>query len=143
MLTLTYLNLFKSREVRCENLVLTCMDYRFRKQIGDLLTLAGYPEFDHVALPGGTKALLNDEGRKTFFAALDVGLRLHDTRRVIIVDHIDCGAYGGSTAFAGSDAEEEFHRQRLAEAREVINGAYPEVEVVPAYIDWDWLKPLP
>ena len=43
-----------------DNLVLMCTSLRFHKQISDLISCAGYRDFDIIALPGAYKAMLKD-----------------------------------------------------------------------------------
>ena len=142
METVGYLNMSRYVGRECESIVLTCIDFRFRKEVGDLLSRAGFRDFDLVALPGASKAVIEESSRGVLFHAVEASLALHHPRRIIVVDHIDCGAYGGSAAFAGPEDEEAFHAARLDEAREIIRGEFPLLEVVAAYMDWDKLKIL-
>ncbi|MBI2841785.1 MAG: hypothetical protein HYX78_00125 [Armatimonadetes bacterium] len=135
----SYVNLFRNREALCENIVLTCVDFRFRKKAGELLPFAGYRDFDLLALPGASKAVLDEERRPVVFDALDICLRLHKVVRLIIIDHMDCGAYGGSAAFQNADEEVVFHTDRLREAGKIIRDRYPFLQVVPMYMGWDKL----
>lgn len=52
----------------------------------------------------------------------------------MIINHEDCGAYGGSAKFNGDQkAEKEFHFNELRKAKEKILKKYPERAVILAY----------
>jgi len=74
--------------------------------------------------------------------ALELAIGLHGVSRLIIVDHVDCGAYGGSKQFDSAEEERRFHGERLHEAREVVADAQPEIEIVLLYQDHDGLSPI-
>lgn len=117
---------------RCDTLLVMCMDFRFRKKtIRFLQEYLEIPAFDQLAVPGSVKTIL--EKRGTVKEALEVSAHLHDIERFILVNHQDCGAYGGSKNFRNADDEQEFHTAQLREARRRINGYYPEKTVVPYY----------
>lgn len=120
----------------CRNLVVICMDFRFRKELVELLEKAGFPEFDLVSLPGASKAIIDEAARKAVFGAIDIAVEKHHCQRVIIVDHVDCGAYGGSSRFSSEEEEKDFHRERLAEAKKIAEERYPKLEVAMLYADW-------
>lgn len=124
----------------CDNLVLRCMDFRFHTRLGELLAEHfGVERFDHDSLAGcgGSKSIIDEQWRAVVFQALDLAVPLHRVRRVIVVDHVDCGAYGGSGKFGDSRAEAQFHAERLREAREIVQRNYPQLEVVLFYQDQD------
>jgi len=124
----------------CDNVVIRCMDFRFHARLGELLAAHfGVERFDYDSPGGcgGSKSIIDERPREAIFQALDVAVPLHRTRRVIIVDHVDCGAYGGSGKFGDARAEARFHAQRLREAREIVHRSYPQLEVVLFYQDRD------
>jgi carbonic anhydrase len=123
----------------CENLAVICMDFRFRKELPELLEQAGFQEFDLVSLPGASKAIIDEKSRGAVFAAIDIAHEKHHGKRIIIVDHIDCGAYGGSGQFLSKEEEEQFHVERLVEAAKLIRAEYPSLEIVTLYADWQHL----
>ena len=66
-----------------------------------------------------------------YFALNQIALskKLHDIKKIILMNHSDCGAYGGKAAFASSDAEYVTHADDLKKSKEVILGFYPNVEI--------------
>ena len=66
-----------------------------------------------------------------------VSMRLHDTPRVILMLHSDCGAYGGSGAFESAEAERIHHRSELRLATEALRLAIPSIAVDPYFVDFE------
>jgi len=59
---------------------------------------------------------------------------LHHVRKIVIINHQDCGAYGGSAKFNGNaEAEQKFHEEELRKAKSIILEKYPDKEVVLVY----------
>ena len=59
---------------------------------------------------------------------------LHHTQKVIVLDHQDCGAWGGSQRFKGdAAAEQDFHRQKLLQAQRVLKTAFPRLKLALWY----------
>ncbi len=119
-------------------MVVRCMDYRFHAELSDLLAAYfGVECFRHDSPGGcgGSKALIDPRPREIILEALELGVSLHGVKRLVIVDHVDCGAYGGSERFDSAEAERQFHEERLREARAIAAEAQPPVEVVLFYQD--------
>ena len=140
MRTLSFVSLVQEHAHECENLVVMCMDFRFHAKIVDVIGHSGYRPFDLVALPGGSKSITDEVSREVVFAAIEIGVSVHGVKRVIIVDHIDCRAYGGSEAFASPEEEERRHTDALLEASRIIREKFPTIEVVPVYTDWSRVR---
>jgi carbonic anhydrase len=101
----------------CEALVVTCLDFRFQsffeRWLGRTL---GYGNFDRLALAGSIKDW------EIVFAQIELARDLHGIRRVVLVNHEDCRAYGEAGTF-------ERHRHDLRQARENILAKYPALQV--------------
>jgi len=80
-----------------EALLLSCMDYRLIDDIVRYMDGRGLTnQYDHVILAGASLGVLNDQFKnwgKTFWDHLKVSIDLHHIKRVILMDHRDCGAY--------------------------------------------------
>jgi len=82
-------------------LLLTCMDFRFFIKIAEMMKGIKY---DHVILAGAALGAMTivppkDEPLKpdwhtTFFDHLDLAIKLHSVKKVVVLEHRDCGAYG-------------------------------------------------
>jgi carbonic anhydrase len=136
---MTYVNLHRYGSDTCENLVLTCIDFRFCKHVIETLSYTGYRDIDLLTMPGGSNAVLNETSRETVFRALDIVIPAHKVKRMIIVDHTDCLAYGGKAAHPTPDEEQTFHANVLRQARDIVQSKYPSLEIVLMYADWEKL----
>ena len=104
---------FKYKGVHnCEAVVLACIDFRFWKETMKFVEEElGIKSYDFPKMPGAAKAI-ND-----CLSEVDVPMKcigvpcdLHQVQKIVIVNHADCGAYGGSKQFKG-DAEAEQRRR--------------------------------
>lgn len=128
---------FKFKNIHhCEAVVLTCIDFRFwRETLAYIESELGLKSFDFPSLPGAAKAVndcKNDE--EITLKCISVPRDLHQAKKLVIVNHQDCGAYGGSQAFNGdSAAEESFHKQELKKAKEKMGAKYSDLSIVLVY----------
>lgn len=120
----------------CEAVVLACIDFRFwRETMKFVEEELGLKSYDFPKLPGAAKSI-NDCLSEVDVAMKCIGVPcdLHQVSKIVIVNHADCGAYGGSKQFKGdSDAEQKFHEGELKKAREKILTQFPGKEVILAY----------
>lgn len=125
---------FKFKGVHaCEAVVLCCIDFRFWKETLEFAEKElGLGCFDFPSLPGAAKAI--NEGNDLALGCVQVPCDLHHVKKIVIVNHADCGAYGGSAKFDGdAEAEQKFHEEELKKAKEKILVQYPEKKVVLVY----------
>ncbi|MCX6808901.1 MAG: hypothetical protein NTW50_04560 [Candidatus Berkelbacteria bacterium] len=122
-------------------MVLSCIDGRFVKRVVDWVATQQNDVFDYRTEVGCSKAII-DSGidRERFFSAVDVAKRLHSIKEIWLVDHIDCGAYGGSKEQTSAESEREFHRNKLIEAQKIVSLKYPELNVKMIYASWDEIE---
>lgn len=128
---------FRYKDVhQCEAVVLTCIDFRFwRETLEFVKKELDLVSFDFPSLPGSAKAI-NEcaSGDDLAMTCIGVPVDLHHAKKIVVVNHEDCGAYGGSKKFAGDkNAEQTFHEAELKKAKAVILEKYPEKEVVLIY----------
>lgn len=116
----------------CEAAVLSCIDFRFWQAIVDYVHQdLGIKDFDFPSLPGAAKAI-NDasENDNLAISCINIPVELHEAKKIILVNHADCGAYGGAKQHESLEAEEAFHAQQLRQAKTKILAAQPAVEVI-------------
>jgi len=128
---------FKYKDIHnCEAVVLTCIDFRFWRETLEFVEKElNLKDFDFPSLPGSAKAV-NEciSGEDLAMSCIGVPIDLHHARTVVIVNHEDCGAYGGSKKFEGDkDAEQAFHEAELRKAKAIILEKYPDKNVVLVY----------
>jgi carbonic anhydrase len=118
----------------CEALVLTCMDFRFHTGIRKFLTqeLGLENSYDQVSLAGSAKDLVRTPGHVPFESLLkqmELSSKLHEIKKVILINHQNCGAYGPSLE-SGTSHEFETHAGDLRSARSLIQSRFPGLKVL-------------
>jgi hypothetical protein len=126
----------------CDAVVLWCFDNRFDLSFRKFLQRSGVVNPDPIKLAGGAKALASPdrEGDREFvLEQIRTSIRLHGTRRAILMLHSDCGAYGGLAAGFGSDAAAELshHEGELQCAAANLKTAIPGLEVQGYVVDFE------
>lgn len=116
-----------------EALLLSCMDYRLVDDIVTYMNGRGMVnQYDHVVLAGGSLGAVSDKLNwgKTFWDHLDVAIKLHHIKKVMVMDHLDCGAY--RVVFekdTKGDEEIALHKEQLAKLQTAIKAKYPDLGV--------------
>jgi len=120
--------------------VVWCYDHRFDLVFRKLLKKVGVERADPIRIAGGAKSLAspaNESDRVFVLDQIRTSVRLHDTERVILMLHSDCGAYGGLAAFDQDRTREaENHRQEMHRAAEYLKKEMPELEVQAFFVDF-------
>ena len=109
----------------CEAVVIHCIDFRLQHHLNEWLTNRfGNKNYDRISIAGAIKDL-------DFVARqVEISHRLHETRKAILINHEDCGAYGA----AGT---KERHSIDLAEAESKIEALFPSLDVEIYYLHLD------
>ncbi len=124
------------RRIRCPVLVLCCVDFRY---IDAILAFAkkrfGIKACDVKTDPGGVKTLLDSEPeiRKSIITNVQLIRKRHDVRALVLVNHQDCAAYGGSKRFSDPEAEADFHVEQLLKARAILKSKCPSLNIQTFY----------
>jgi len=123
----------------CEAVVLSCIDFRFWRETADFVeNKLGIKSFDFPSLPGSAKAINECSEGDVSSSCIGVPCDLHHVKKIVIVNHQDCGAYGGSAKFNGDEkAEQKFHEEELKKAKEKILAKYLGREIVLVYAKLD------
>jgi hypothetical protein len=121
--------------------VVWCFDDRFYKLLKTFGKQEGWRNIDLVKVAGGAKGLAGGPGADRDFLVSQVkaSLRLHGTKRLILMLHRDCGAYGGSQNFADAEAERAHHVEQLKDAKEFLTGEIPGVVIDAYFADFEGL----
>lgn len=120
----------------CEAVVLACIDFRFWKETVQFVEEElGIKSYDFPKMPGAAKAINDCESEVNVpMQCIGVPCDLHHVQKVVIVNHADCGAYGGASQFNGDiEAEQKFHKEELKKAKEKILANYPGKDIILAY----------
>lgn len=117
----------------CTTLTVHCMDFRFIQGLRAWMAQRGtLGTSDVIAVPGVAKVLVDPqmpEDADFLLRAMGIAVNLHRVQRVVLVNHLDCGTYGGSRAFGTPALEEERHRDDLRKAADLIRERFPHVAV--------------
>jgi carbonic anhydrase len=131
---------FKFKDVHnCEAVVLTCIDFRFWRETLEFVEKElNLSTFDFPSLPGSAKAVNECAGDEELaMQCIGVPCNLHHAKKIVIVNHEDCGAYGGSKKFETRGEEQAFHESELKKAKERILKNFPDKEVILIYAKLD------
>ena len=119
-----------------EALLLSCMDYRLVDDVARYMDGRGLTNnYDQIILAGaGLGALTGKQPAwgETFWKHVEVAKALHGIKRVIVMDHRDCGAY---KVFLGMDLKDDraketaVHAEVLAELGAMIREKHPDLGV--------------
>src|ERR1017187_7598250 len=127
---------------QCDAAILWCFDNRFELGFRKFLKRIGVVNSDPIKIAGGAKCLASPEletEREFVLEQIRKSMRLHGTRRVILMVHSDCGAYGGlAEGFGGDAAAERPHPQEeLRRGADNLARAIPGVEVSAYFVDFE------
>lgn len=120
----------------CKAVVLCCMDFRYHKAIVDHVTNElGIPDFDLITEAGGVRYIAEQKKHvmDDMLAELDISFHLHHVDTIVLINHEDCGGYGGKSAFDGDDHERESHHSALKTAKDMLLKDHPEANIIPLY----------
>ena len=110
----------------CETVVLHCIDFRFQQAINGHFDTEFPKNYDLVSIAGGIKELV-EEGENSFVLnQIQLSNKLHQPKKIVLVQHEDCGAYGGSEAFKNSEAELAFQKEQLDKAKQTLKEKFPD-----------------
>ncbi len=106
----------------CHSLLVSCLDFRIQKTVEDWARQnLGVRNYDRVTLAGGAKDF------QTIMKQIDLSVKLHGIKKVVLMNHQDCGAYGES-------GTEEKHRRDLLAAASAVKSKYPSLQVETYFV---------
>jgi carbonic anhydrase len=121
--------------------VLCCFDQRISTVVRKFLKKQGIERPDMIVVAGGAKTLAsprNDFERDFILEQVHMSIRLHRTKRVLVMSHSDCATYGGLAHFKGDQAAEgEHHREELLRAGALLTTNFPGISVEPYFVKFD------
>lgn len=137
-------NILRDRltEKTANSLVLSCMDFRFVNDTIGFLNKDYNDSYNKFSLAGASLGYnqnkFSDWGT-TFEKHIDLSKELHKIDEIIVVDHMDCGAYKILYTKPEMTKEEEYqlHRENLAKFKQVMNEKHPSLKVTTFLVDTD------
>ena len=119
----------------CEAVVVHCIDFRFRNKLNEYLSGRFLDGYDLISDAGGVKRLVSDTEENNFMMEqLEISHSLHESKLTILIQHEDCGAYGGSEAFESFEAEKAFQGKELEKAELLLTKKFPDSEIERCFI---------
>ncbi len=125
----------------CSAMLIHCIDFRFEPAIHEFLKQEGLScDADILAVAGAAKNLIEapeSAEAKYIMKQIDISSELHHIKKVLVMHHMDCGAYGGHKAFESLDAEIATQKANMQKAGELIKAKHNHLEIIPvlAHID--------
>ncbi len=115
-------------EHTCEAVVVHCMDFRLQQYINDWLTKRfGIRNYDRISWAGGVRDFSSIQNQ------IQMSYKLHGIKKVILINHEDCGAYGPT-------GTKERHLSDLAYAEHAIQALHLDVEKYYLHLNGEFEK---
>lgn len=112
----------------CKAVVLHCIDFRFRKKLIEFLNSKFGDAYDLISVAGGVKDM------DFVIEQIRISQKLHNPEVIVLIQHEDCGAYGGSKTFKGLEEEAAFQRQELEKAKILLKQHFPQAQIETYFI---------
>ena len=116
-------------------MVLSCMDPRFQTIVYDHLKkrkLNGkYSSFTIAGAAIGVTATKFKKWHKTFWDNIDTSIKLHHIKKLIVINHYDCGAakiVNGRKEFSNLN-EKRIHKNSLKKIKKIFKKKYPNLSI--------------
>ena len=93
---------------------------------------------DQVALAGAIKSLAQDpqgEEAQLLLKQIELSSTLHGIDTLILMNHTDCGGYGGRSAFDSLESERQKHMEDMSVARDLIQAQHPNLQIKTTLAD--------
>ena len=118
-----------------EAMVLSCMDPRFQPKVYEYLKkkkLTG--KYSAFTITGSAIGVTHKKFKKwhsTFIDNLSTSIKLHKIKKVIVINHRDCGAakiVNGKKKF-NSIIENKIHRESFKKIKKILNNRFPSLKI--------------
>tara|TARA_Y100000590_G_scaffold15700_1_gene18820 strand:- start:3493 stop:3888 length:396 start_codon:yes stop_codon:yes gene_type:complete len=118
-----------------EAMVLSCMDPRFQPKVYKYLKakkLTG--KYSAFTIAGGAIGVTHKKFKKwhsTFIDNLSTSIKLHKIKKIIVINHKDCGAakiVNGKNKF-NSIIENKIHRESFKRIKKVLKNRFPTLKI--------------
>ena len=118
-----------------EAMVLSCMDPRFQPKVFKYLKakkLTG--KYSSFTIAGAAIGVTHKKFKKwhsTFIDNLSTSIKLHKIKKIIVINHKDCGAakiVNGKKKL-NSFIENKIHRESFKKSKKVLNNRFPTLKI--------------
>ncbi len=112
------------------------MDFRLESAIESYMSDNDLTnDTDVISIAGAAKDLNDGSMGGAVESQLSLSKKLHDINCITLMNHTDCGGYGGRDAFDSREAEWENHVEALKTAETYLKGTYPDVAIKKVIAD--------
>ena len=116
-------------------MVLSCMDPRFQPIVYNYLKkkklIGKYSAFTIAGSAIGVTASKFKKWHKTFWDNIDTSIKLHKIKKLIVINHRDCGAakiINGKKEFNRAN-ETKIHKNSFLKLRKLFRKKYPKLTI--------------
>jgi len=118
-----------------EAMVLSCIDPRFQPKVYKYLKakkLTG--KYSAFTIAGAAIGVTHKKFKKwhsTFIDNLSTSIKLHKIKKIIVINHKDCGAakiVNGKKKF-NSIIENKIHRESFKKIKKILNNRFPTLKI--------------
>ena len=116
-------------------MVLSCIDPRFQSIVYNYLkkeNLKGkYSLFTIAGSAIGVTSLKFKKWHKTFWDNIDISIKLHKIKKLIVINHRDCGAakiISGKKKFR-RDIETKIHKVSFEKIKKILKNKHPKLKI--------------
>ena len=122
-------------KLKYKAMVLSCMDPRFQPIVYNYLKkkklIGKYSAFTIAGSAIGVTASKFKKWHKTFWDNIDTSIKLHKIKKLIVINHRDCGAAKiiNRKKIFSHDIETNIHRDSLQKIKKLFKKKYPRLSI--------------
>ena len=127
-----------------EAMVLSCIDPRFQDLVSKETAKKGLTnKYSAFTFAGGSIGVVSPTFKKwhqTFWENLDISVQLHNIKKVIVINHRDCGAAVaayGAEKISNKETETEIHKSSLIQFKNQLKIKHPKLVTELYLMDLD------
>jgi hypothetical protein len=116
----------------CQAIIYHCIDFRLIKETMKFINdNYGIGKCDIVSVAGSGKGIADDNEifRNYLLRQAKLSHDLHNSRKVVLIHHSDCGVYNNCYQFNSGEEEKQKQIEDMKKAETVIKEALPDVSV--------------
>ena len=126
-----------------EVFLISCMDFRLLDDVVNAMDGLGYNNnYDQFIVAGASLGVCQDKfphWGKSCIDHMEIGLSLHDFRKIMVIDHEDCGAFKKffPELVGNLELEKEYHAKYIQKLYEILIKIFPKMEFMSYLMDLD------
>ncbi|MFA5431772.1 MAG: carbonic anhydrase [Candidatus Paceibacterota bacterium] len=116
----------------CPNIIFHCIDFRLIKETMIFINEKyGIGKCDIVSVAGSGKEIADDNEiiKNYLLKQIKISHDLHESRKVVLIHHSDCGAYNNCYQFNSQEEEKQKQIEDMKKAEVIIKEILSDVSV--------------